>query len=77
MLLSIEELKELTGLKRYSKMIEWLRSKGIRYIEGADGIPKVSKEHIESILCGNAIISSQKRKTNKDALRNYMSGKNA
>lgn len=75
MLLSVEELQELTGLKRHSKMIEWLRSKGIRYIEGADGIPKVSKDHISEILNGTVTIHAQKSKPNRSALREYMGHK--
>jgi hypothetical protein len=76
MLLSIEELKELSGRKNKSKIKEWLRSKGVNYLEGADGYPKVSKEYIEEMLKGNVTIRSADRKRgNANALLELMGGK--
>jgi hypothetical protein len=76
MLLSIEELKELSGRKNKSKIKEWLRAKGVTFLEGADGYPKVSKEYIEEMLKGNVIIKTHDRKRgNANALRELMGGK--
>jgi hypothetical protein len=74
MLLTIEELKELAGCKNKSKIKEWLRSKGVNFLEGADGYPKVSKQYIEDMLKGNIEIKTYPRKRgNVNALRELMS----
>lgn len=76
MLLSIEELKELSGRKNKSKIKEWLRSKGVIFLEGADGYPKVSKEYVEQMLQGNIEIKSHVRKRgDANALRELMGAK--
>jgi hypothetical protein len=76
MLLSIEELKELSGRKNKSKIKEWLRTKGVTFLEGADGYPKVSKEYVEQMLSGNIEIKQSGRKQgNTNALRELMSVK--
>ncbi len=73
MLLSIEELKELSGRKNKSKIKEWLRSKGVNYLEGADGYPRVSKEYIEAMLNGNiSIKNSERKRGNEKALFEMM-----
>lgn len=76
MLLSVEELKELSGRKNKSKIKEWLHTKGVTYLEGADGYPKVSKELVEEMLKGNVEIRSHIRKRgDANALRELMGAK--
>lgn len=76
MLLSVEELKELSGRKNKSKIKEWLRTKGVNFLEGADGYPKVSKQCIEDMLKGNVQIKSSARKRGDvSALRELMGAK--
>jgi hypothetical protein len=73
MLLSIEELKELSGRKNKSKIKEWLRTKGVTFLEGADGYPKVSKEYVEQMLSGNIEVKSHnKKRGNEKALFELM-----
>jgi hypothetical protein len=73
LLLSVEELKELSGRKNKSKIKDWLRTKGVNYLEGADGYPKVSKELVEEILKGNIGIKHITRnRCNENALRELM-----
>lgn len=73
MLLTVEELKELSGRKQKSKIKDWLRSKGIDYLDGADGTPKVSKELVENILQGKIEVrQSSQRHGNANALRELM-----
>lgn len=39
--LTPDDLQNLTGLKRQAAIKAWLKAEGIRYIEGADGWPRV------------------------------------
>lgn len=72
MLLTKKELEELTCYKRYSKQMGWLRNNGIRYLIGADGTPRVLKEHIEEIMgTANTIASKKKTVIDFDALKAY------
>jgi hypothetical protein len=73
MLLSVEELKELSGRKNKSKIKEWLHTKGVNFLEGADGYPKVSKEYVQEMLKGNIEIKQAVRKRgNANALHEIM-----
>jgi len=51
MFLSVAELVALTGYKRRSCMIRWLRENGFAFPIGADGYPQVLKEHVRLLLC--------------------------
>ena len=61
MLLSADELTELTGYKQPTKQIWWLLKNGIRYTVGADGHPRVLASTIESAM------GSGTRRTEPDA----------
>jgi hypothetical protein len=74
MLLSIEELKELSGCKQKRKIKEWLQRQGINYINSADGHPKVSKEAVQEMLKGNIRSEHPRRRGNADALKALMGG---
>lgn len=75
MLLSVEELKELSGRKNKSKIKEWLHTKGLVFLEGADGYPKVSKEYIEQMLNGSVQIKRTNKRGNENALLEMMGAK--
>lgn len=45
-----QELRDLTGAKRPTKVIEQLRIWGVHYLEGADGWPRVLVSAIEKRL---------------------------
>lgn len=52
MFLTGEELAQLTGKKRRSAQVEALRMMGIEHKVRPDGMPVVSRHHIEDILDG-------------------------
>lgn len=45
LLLTEIELHKLTGYRRPSKQIEWLRREGFEFRVAADGHPRVLREH--------------------------------
>ena len=65
--LSIAELVILTGYKRRSCMIRWLRENGFVFRIGADGLPKVLEEHVRLQLSG--VITKRGNHPNFDALK--------
>lgn len=48
LLLSREEIYELTDYRRPSKQITWLRKHGVRFMVAADGHPRVLRRELES-----------------------------
>lgn len=47
-LLTDAELQTLTGYRRPSKQIDWLRQHGVRFMVGADGRPRVLRAELET-----------------------------
>jgi len=47
-LLTRDEVSDLTGLKKKSAQVKWLRQNGIRHWIAADGHPRVPRSVIES-----------------------------
>ena len=52
MFLNLEEIEALTERTRKKDQIAWLQERGIPYLVGANGHPRVSRTYIESILSG-------------------------
>ncbi len=50
MLLSRKEIEALTGYRRPSKQIAWLRKYGFRFFVAADGYPRVLRADLEQPL---------------------------
>lgn len=48
--LSYEELVEVTGLKKFSAQIRWLRKEGFVTKQRADGMPLVARAHFNSMM---------------------------
>lgn len=48
LILTRADLVELTGYRRPSRQIRWLRDYGIRHFVGADGHPRVLAKDLES-----------------------------
>lgn len=67
MFLSVAELVILTGYKRRSCMIRWLRENGFVFRIGADGLPKVLEEHVRLQLSG--IVTKPRNLPNFAALK--------
>ena len=53
MFLTYDELVELTERKTKQTQIAWLKANGFRFVIGANGNPKVLREHVQIKLCGN------------------------
>lgn len=54
MFLTPDELVELTERKTKATQIAWLKANGFRFVIGANGNPKVLREHVQAKLCGHA-----------------------
>lgn len=50
LVLSKDELRSLSGCARHREQQEWLRQQRIPFLLGADGMPKVLRATITSIL---------------------------
>lgn len=50
MVLTKQELRELTGRARHREQREWLQLQRIPFLIGADGVPKVLRATLISIL---------------------------
>lgn len=50
MFLTTDELTELTGYKRPTSMIRWLRENQFVFTVAADGYPRVLSEHVQARL---------------------------
>lgn len=64
MFLTQDEIKELTGYKKYACQIRWLRHNGFKYVVGYDGKPKVTQDHINLML--GSVTHSVRKKTQPD-----------
>ena len=53
MLISQQELIDLTGRRRPSKVAEQLSIMGIRFVRGADNWPRVHSSEIDRVLVGS------------------------
>jgi hypothetical protein len=49
------ELAELTERKRKKDQIAWLKKNGYHFAIGANGHPRVLRDHVHSRLCGGSI----------------------
>jgi len=55
--LTHDELVEITGLKKFSAQLRWLRKEGFVVKRRADGMPLVSRAHFESMM--GVVLSQQ------------------
>ena len=58
MFLSHDELVELTERKTKATQIAWLKANGFRFVIGANGHPKVLREHVQAKLGGGFKVSA-------------------
>ena len=59
--LTKEELRELTGLKRFASQFSWLAQQGFIVRQRGDGMPMISRQHFETVMGG--ILPSSKSKS--------------
>lgn len=50
--LSLEEIREVTGLKKASAQLRWFRQQGFIVRQRADGMPLVSRNHFQQMMGG-------------------------
>ena len=67
MILADKDIARLTGLKRPSAQIRWLRSRGYPLDVGADGKPKVLEDVVRSRL-GGKVAKDRQHEPNWSAL---------
>lgn len=61
MFLTADELRELTGYKRPSDQMRWLREQRWPFVVGGDGLPKVLRSAAEARLGGTAAALTEPR----------------
>ena len=50
--LTSDELREITGFKKYSAQLRWLRQQGFKVLPRRDGMPLISRAHFECVMGG-------------------------
>jgi hypothetical protein len=65
MMLTSEEVADLTGARRRASQFAWLRANGYPVEEGADGRPKVLRAAVEAKLMPKGAVRAE-RKTEPD-----------
>lgn len=69
MLLTRQELEDLTGYVRSCYQIKWLRENGYTFRLAADGTPRVEHEHHMLMMgCVQAEVKARKRAPNFSAM---------
>jgi hypothetical protein len=48
--LTVDELREITGFKKYSAQLRYLRQQGFKVMARADGKPVISRTHFEQVM---------------------------
>lgn len=48
--LSREELEQVTGLRKFSAQLRWLRKQGFNVLCRADGMPLVARGHFDQMM---------------------------
>ena len=66
MFLTSDNIRALTGRKRYTAQAKWLRNNGFIYRIAADGSPRVLISHVEKVMGGGA--KEIRSKPNFDAI---------
>ncbi|RLW62236.1 MAG: hypothetical protein B6D70_07680 [gamma proteobacterium symbiont of Stewartia floridana] len=67
MFLSRTEIEELTGYQRPSAQSRWLDRNGFNHVKGADGYPRVLRNHVQAKL-GSSVEFKQEGRPNFAAL---------
>lgn len=71
LLLTIEEVQQITGLKLRGRQIEWLRTRHWQFEVNARGVPIIARSYAESRLSGvtTSPQPTRTRRPNFDAVR--------
>ena len=71
LLLTINEMQQVTGFKRGYKHKEWFKAHGFSFIMADDGYPRVLREHFKEIM-GVKQPKKYGRQPNTKGLREYL-----
>jgi hypothetical protein len=71
MFLDDEELTKLTGYKRKSSQIDWLRKNGIKHLVNGLGEPLVTQKQLDEILCSGKT-KSHRTEPDEQALKKLL-----
>lgn len=71
MILTRDELRDLSGYSQRTRQKRWLAENGIPFLTGADGFPRVSRQTIEERLGVKA--QRKQAEPNINALSNWKS----
>lgn len=67
------EIIELTGFKKPSKQISWLRQQGFVFRVAADGYPRIDRSHYLKLMGGYNNNIQPKTEPNFNSLKNTQS----
>jgi hypothetical protein len=63
------ELRELTGKRRPTSIVQWLRQNGFTFRISADGYPRVDRQHYLKMMGGETLQNKRRREPNFDAMQ--------
>lgn len=66
--LTLEEIREVTGFKKFSAQLRWFRQQGFVVRKRADGMPLVSRTHFHQMMGGNPLSKSSEQEPDFGAL---------
>jgi hypothetical protein len=72
LILSCEELGELTSYKRPSAQIKWLESQNYPFDVGGDGYPKVLASYVQRRLGGEQLINKVTKNSPRPNFKSLM-----
>lgn len=73
LLLTINEMRELTGYKYGCKVKFWLEQNGFCFTMGRDGYPRVLREHLKDVM-GLKTTNKRRAGPDLDGLRKKING---
>ena len=51
-IVSFEDLQELSGYKQRSKVVDWCREQGLKFVVGGDGLPRTTTDYLAEVFHG-------------------------
>lgn len=70
LVLSAQEISDLTGYHKPGRQIAWLRAEGFTFRIAADGYPRVDRSHYLRLMGGLVVSGQKKTEPNFDSLLN-------
>ena len=51
-IVSYKELQELSGYRQQSKVVDWCREQGLKFVIGGDGLPRTTTDYLAEVFDG-------------------------